>query len=373
MTSSTEYAAKIASSLPNDLRVLYPSGPQVPPAELLWRDQAPAAVTDIHDVNNLQPEIKIYELTNVNYGGMGLFFQGKDIVVHKGYTENQIYTFLRKFLRREHWKVREWSGGLNSGDRKVISSATPVLTPLHPNWIFGHFLLEMLPLALLLDRVCPKEWPIAMARTAPDWLSAVIKSACRDRPIIQYALESEVISAPSFVNCTQMITHQDSHLALRELIADLKGQLLREPVDLPFLADPEKIFLSRGYERKGNRLIENATEIEATMSGLGFSIVRPETLSFATQVHIFDKARIIVGEYSSAMHNAIFARPGTSVVCLNCINSYQSQIAKVFDHRIGYITTPDGQIHTWQKVLQKGGLNMQFDTDEIVARLLPLL
>lgn len=67
---------------------------------------------------------------------------------------------------------------------------------------------------------------------------------------------------------------------------------------------PEKIFLSR--RQQAQRTCSNSTEVEAFFASQGFTILLPEELSFAEQVHIFAGARIIAGFGGSALFNAMF-------------------------------------------------------------------
>ncbi len=130
----------------------------------------------------------------------------------------------------------------------------------------------------------------------------------------------------------------------------------------------EKLFLSRRAITKGRHKVENREEIGAAISALGYAIIRPEELSFEDQIRAIDNARIIVGEYGSALHNAIFARPGTTVVCLNWINSYQSQIASLFGHKVGYIPPDDGQFRD-SDAIWSGNRSMRFSVPQIIEKL----
>lgn len=58
----------------------------------------------------------------------------------------------------------------------------------------------------------------------------------------------------------------------------------------------------------------------------------------------FAGAKLIVGEFGSALHNAIFSPKGTTVLGMNHINSCQTRIAQLRRHRIGYILPADGPL-----------------------------
>lgn len=83
-------------------------------------------------------------------------------------------------------------------------------------------------------------------------------------------------------------------------------------------------------------------------------------------------ARFIVGECGSAMHNAVFCRPGTTVVCLNWINGYQSQIATLMGLTQGYILPADGQPRDTAR-LRSGDRPMRLALADLRASLRPHL
>ncbi len=93
-------------------------------------------------------------------------------------------------------------------------------------------------------------------------------------------------------------------------------RLLRERVERRFgrLAQgeyPSRVCIAR---RGGNRPCANRDMFESECAAAGFRIIAPETLPLLEQWRLFADAREIIGEYGSALHGAIFSRPGT-IVC----------------------------------------------------------
>jgi len=72
-----------------------------------------------------------------------------------------------------------------------------------------------------------------------------------------------------------------------------------------------------------SRSIVNQTEVIAHLEGLGATIVSPESLSAVEQREVFQDADIVVAMAGSALANAVFCRPGASIVliCQNRIVS----------------------------------------------------
>lgn len=244
-------------------------------------------------------------------------------------------------------------------------SEVPVITPIHPNWNYGHFLLEMMLRALLLDQTTPHDWPIALAKR-PHWLPGLLRLVVPRRPFLRYDPATEVIKAPAFVGCTEVITRSGIAPGVLPLITMLKLRLLA-PAMHRSDPGPEMIFLSRGDNRK-RRDVENRAEIENLAANLGFAVIHPETLPFVDQVRLMDGARVVTGEFGSAMHNTLFCRAGTTVVCLNWINAYQSIIARSCDHVAGYIAPDDGAFRDGAAIWS-GNRQMRFDLTEVRRKL----
>jgi O-antigen biosynthesis protein WbqL len=91
----------------------------------------------------------------------------------------------------------------------------------------------------------------------------------------------------------------------------------------------------------------NFDEIELKLQALGFSTIEPETMSIAEQIQIFAGAEIVVGELSSALHNAMFSPAETIVVQLNPFNSVQRHLALSMQHILISITPDDGSVRSW--------------------------
>ncbi len=106
------------------------------------------------------------------------------------------------------------------------------------------------------------------------------------------------------------------------------------------VADSPKLFLSRSGAPQA-RQMANRTAIEAAALAAGYRCVRPEELSVAGQVALFSQARVLVGEYGSALHNSVFAAPGARVCGLRGTSRHpsfvQSGIATALEQRAAYV------------------------------------
>lgn len=267
--------------------------------------------------------------------------------------------------------MRSWLGAVQDGNASVRSIDRPAIAPLHPNRVFGHFLMEMVPKILLLDQCCPKNWPVAAA-AFPSWLRPILEMLMPWREIVWYDPNKEIVKAPRFVTSTQFIHGEQIHPDFRSLLEMAKARIVMSSGEWTS-ETRRKIYISRSKAEVDWHKIENESEIERALQGIGFEVVHPQLMSFADQVRTFDAASIVVGEYSSAMHNAVFCRPGTVVVCLNWINDYQSRIASLFGHTIGFIK-PTGNEFKDSSQWGKGMQLLHFSTHRVlkyVSRALP--
>lgn len=73
-----------------------------------------------------------------------------------------------------------------------------------------------------------------------------------------------------------------------------------------------RLYVSRRND--STRRIRNETEVESTLSRLGFSIICPEDLPFAETVETFAEAELVVGVTGDGLANIVFCDPGTTVV-----------------------------------------------------------
>ncbi|MDD2725039.1 MAG: glycosyltransferase 61 family protein [Methylovulum sp.] len=68
----------------------------------------------------------------------------------------------------------------------------------------------------------------------------------------------------------------------------------------------DKIWLSRSLLNKG--AIAGETKFETALSGEGFLVVHPETLSIAEQIKLFENASVVCGFTGSAFHTLLLAK-----------------------------------------------------------------
>lgn len=342
---------------------IFEQTPAPAPAVLLWRDEMPPAVLAGHDDDLPLPAVQIVRITGHHYGGRGLLSKKGQITFKPGVSPDYLAGMARD-LGTDAPILRAWAGGLEQAGIRTIRAATPVLVPVHANWIYGHVLTESLLRALVLDQSSPPDWPVALADQGPHWLPELLRLALPHRPLLRFDPARERIAAPFLVGCTEVFSPSGIAPAVLSLLAMLKARVL---AGVPRAPAPARLFLSRGDNHR-RRETENRAEVEDIARDLGFTVIRPEDKPFAEQLRLVAGAQVIAGEFGSAMHNGLFAGAGTTVICLNWINPYQSIIARSLGHRVGYIPTDDGTFRDSAAIWQ-GQRRMRFDPQTLRRKL----
>lgn len=335
------------------------------PAPLLWRDEMPERILAAHDHPRLLTASRLSAPPGTTYGGAGLLARNGVILHPDGFQPAWIARMIEA-MGTDIPAVRAWTLGFPEADLPTRHIGTAALVPLHPHGNYGHFLLESLPRALWLDRTCDPGLPNLLSTALPPFAGQILRAALPDRPHLPFDPQAECLTADTLFGASDLITDDGHASAARELFTDLADR-----VATPDGPRHDRLFLSRRAVGGGHR-IRNLDAVESLMDSLGFTRISPETLPFGQQVTALRAARIVVGEYGSAMHNAVFCRPGTTVVCLNWINGYQSQIATLTGLTQGYILPADGLPRDTAR-LWAGDRHMRFALADLRARLRPLL
>ena len=312
--------------------------------------------------DGIDDAVSLVRVSGCEYGGLGLFRKDGDFY----FPPNTFPGYVEPMSRsaRDNAEPTVWFGGMFNENCLTLHIDQPALAPLHPNWIYGHFILEMLPKIVLLDKVVEPSVPMLISSVGPSWMMRILKGVIR-RPMIEYDNRTTVVSAPEFLTVTNLSNDGGMRREMRTVYELLKSTVL---LPRPPVAKRRGIYVSRRNASVDWHRIENEAEIEAVASAAGLEIVSPEQLSFVEQIELFDSAPVVVGEFSSAMHNAVFSRPGTRVLCLNRINHYQDQIADLMGHQIEYLAPSDGTYRDAESQ-QSGFQSMIFDAIAVAEKI----
>jgi len=230
------------------------------------------------------------------------------------------------------------------GDRDLGGKAerlVPGVSVLLTHWnieTYGHWLLEGLPRLLLLRRLLDELPPlrILLPRSAPgfirDWIDLVLPAA----KVALYDDDTEYLLVETLLVPTVLFVSRGHHFH-PELVS-----LLDELLPPQRQGADARLYVAR-FQPDNFRQLSNREEIEAIAVSEGLELVRPETMPITEQIALFARARIIVGDFGSAMHNTLFSPPGALVLCLNMVTGLQTRIAELKRQRVGYLLPSSGE------------------------------
>lgn len=78
-----------------------------------------------------------------------------------------------------------------------------------------------------------------------------------------------------------------------------------------------KVYYSRSKLSDRKRGLDQEPELEAFFEARGFEIVHPQDLSFFEQIALMRETAVLAGTSGSALHQALFLRPGATVISLD--------------------------------------------------------
>ena len=319
--------------------------PALPPAQhpIHRESDIPAEFVAEHYQYTPPPSVNVYALAGAVLWGNGLVTHGTQFVTPSDCLPGY---FRPQMLQNGPPLPAIHAGVLGRADAQTLALDHPVAVALHPNLVYGHFLLEMLPRLYLLMvlRQFGADIPLALSSKLPPWVKTFARMFQPDDRIVWYDHTTQRVTAPSIVMPAMMHTDHNFHPAMNLMVHHL---LQRQGVaDTNAIASASRIYVSRS--NFGEERLENEDEVEEMVTALGFAVVRPQQLSVEEQIRVFSAAKVIVGEYGSGLHNAIFSGPGTRIVAINFFNNYQSKIARLRRHRLAFVPPQDGRFRHWR-------------------------
>jgi capsular polysaccharide biosynthesis protein len=214
--------------------------------------------------------------------------------------------------------------------------------------IYGHWLVDFLPKLFLLHQAGHDLMRLRylVPRNAPKFgidLLELLGITAEKR--IAYHPDFELLCADQLLVPTMARSSSRTSSLFRQAVEFVTALIWRRNARPLVAGDTQRIFISRGRAGRPARNLLNRQQIERTAGAAGFRIVHPEQMSLLDQFAMFDNARQIVGEYGSALHAAIFARPGATVCALRGTGSeiagfLQSGIGAALDLPTGYVFGP---------------------------------
>lgn len=214
----------------------------------------------------------------------------------------------------------------------IRSIATPCLVAVgHGTGVYGHFLLEML-FRILIARAAfastGLRFRYLLSSRSPEWLLAILE---RDLAIRADEMEffdpaREQVALRHAIVPSLIIQRGGFHPLANTLIDDCLHGL-----DLPPLFPlPARVFAVR--QRFHNpaapyRICLNEDRLAAIAAERhGFVPIAMERLTWPEQVALFRGSDTMLGQAGSALHTALFSKPGSRLASLGLMNGVQSDI-----------------------------------------------
>ena len=227
--------------------------------------------------------------------------------------------------------------------RHVGGKLAVIYGPANETW--GHWLTDFLPRLWVLQQaghdleslrflVPPDLRPFAR--------TLLLLCGLREEQLVRYNYFAELVRADLLL----MPTGLRAGNRLAPCFADATAYWTAR-VRTDCEAGRHRLYLSRAGAPQQRQMV-NRDAMEEIARNAGFEIVRPESLTVAEQIKLFSGARILAGEYGSALHNSVFAGAGAAVCGLRGTSRHpsflQSGIATSLQQDAGYVfAATDGQ------------------------------
>lgn len=337
--------------------LLLEGGGSVSARPMLWPAGGPEILDHHRGELGRAPDVELHVVADGAVGGLGAHVRRNGAYL---WAPNLWPGYVGHWMRAD-WDVPTWA--FDDGDPIRTER---VFSILHFNLIYGHWLTEMLPKLFVIGRLKERgvDAPIAWPSTAPAYMRAAVEELLPGQELLVYEPGRSYVAADRVLLPSMM---QQSYLFHPALLGDFQQLTPGAP------PGPSALFVSRSALLRGSafRTLVNASEIEALAVELGLTVIHPERIPWREQVALFSGAELVVGEFGSGLHNALFSPEGTRVVALNWINEVQSRIAAFRGHDLGFILDPDGEPRVFSPEPNHRGFRI--DPGEFRRRVEPLV
>lgn len=224
-----------------------------------------------------------------------------------------------------------------SGPREEIVVKEPVLLADGPGFdIWGHWLVEFVPRIAIAQRLLDgmfEDMRIPLHAGTPSWVETLLFELfgiSRSRIFYYESKHSRLLLKRAIIPTFCFTKEYTFHPFIRAFYNDLRVQSGR--------AD-RRLCISRANAIFSDmRPFAHREAFEAMAQENGFEIVVPQEMPISDQIRMFSEARIIVGEYGSALHNSVFAPPGAIVGAIGQWNAIQMRLGEVLGQQSVFLT-----------------------------------
>lgn len=187
--------------------------------------------------------------------------------------------------------------------------------------IFGHWLVDLIPMFSLIKKHYPNALPIVKSsvlngEAIPDMLEAFEIIGLDKEKALGLTENIDAYFCRELIVPTSVRYGQQLHPIVNEVYGNLRSPVVTNKPN-------RKLYLSRRkWEKSGShRVLINAAEVEAHYESLGFEIIHPELLTFREKIALFQNASEVVGEKGTALHLSLFTNSIKKMTVL--LNPYE--------------------------------------------------
>lgn len=282
---------------------------------------------------NLRSSIRTFVDVEI-YGGWGLPFSGGEpLFTHQdgaGWSSDHI-----DHIRSQYDEAGAPRMRLPGEERFALLSFPGAYT-------FGHWYVDVCPrletLARFFDLGSLK---YLVPGPLPGW-ARIFLSAYGIQPEQLVELTDEKVIVVSRLIVPDLVRNSDYLPSFPHFntFQRLRAAVAPAASEAPLTGHAENLFVihSPMTSAGSRRTLSNAAELSVLLEARGFRTVEPATMSFAEQVAVFNNARLIVGEDSSALHNIIYSS-NASLHVLNGdsrVNYLHLSICRLLGHDCSY-------------------------------------
>lgn len=313
-----------------------------------------------HSFTGPVSEVGIYFLQNALLRGRGFVFSGHRLLNQPDLVPQYVRDMIANGQRDDVYYnpqacLTHYSGTYVS----LFSEGYP---------IYGHWLVDTLPKAWLYKKFFTQneDHKFVFTQDVPEFGLKILRDIFQissDR-LVFYDFGGET---PTFDRLIVPSLLHNSHLfhpQIMQYVTDTKAGL--------GISDAQgelKLYISRSkFNSKSQsykRFIVNESAVVDALTACGFQTVFPEDLTWPEQIALFSRAKIVIGESGSGLHNTLFSPLGTSVLCIQPNNHVQATLAQVAQHKF-YIMSADS-------IDTQNGQEMSVDIERLTSMVMAIV
>lgn len=222
----------------------------------------------------------------------------------------------------------------------VIEEPTLIFSS-HGVEVYGHFIIETMFKLMVARRAlgpAMADLKVLLQGETPAWLVSIYIDTFKLRPeqFIRYDSHHERVLLKQAIVPTLCSFDGWFHPFARDVLREVAG--LAGPasasIELP------RVFMSRALHAAGGtgrRCLNEQSLLRIAAREFGFAVISAETLPWPIQIGVVRHAEIVVGEFGSSLHTAIFAPSGTIVGSIGIGSMAHSMIGALCGHRNAYL------------------------------------